>query len=52
MNQIKYEQQANIEKKKHKLELGARLRTAEAEARKSLEERQNLEGQIRDMRKT
>jgi predicted nuclease with TOPRIM domain len=52
MKQIQYEQQSKIEKKKHKLELEARLRTAELEAQKSMEERQNLEGQIKDMKKT
>lgn len=52
MKQIQYEQQSKIEKKKHKLELEARLKTAELEAQKSMEERQNLEFQIKDMKKT
>lgn len=52
MKQIQYEQQSKIEKKKHKLELEARLKTAELEALKSMEERLNLESQIKDMKKT
>ena len=52
MKQIQYEQQSRIEKKKHKLELEARLKTAESEAQKSQEERLNLEQQIKDMRRT
>jgi hypothetical protein len=52
MKQIQYDQQTKIEKKKHKLELEARLKTAEMEAAKSAEERQNLEAQIKDMKRT
>ena len=52
MKQIQYEQSTRIEKKKHKLELEARLKTAELEAQKSQEERMNLEDQIVDMKKT
>lgn len=52
LNQIQAEQQTRIEKKKHKLELEARLKTAEVEAQKSQEERVNLEMQIIDMKRT
>ena len=52
LNQIQADQQAKIDKKKDKYELDARLRTAELEAQKSKEEREALEQQIADMRRT
>eukprot|EP00347_Sterkiella_histriomuscorum_P024415 403331194 len=51
MKQIQHEQLNRIEKQKHKLELEARLKTAEIEAQKSYEERQVLERQIKDLRR-
>ena len=50
MRQIQNEQLSRIEKHKHKLELEARLRTAEMEAQKGARERQQLEEQINELR--
>ena len=52
LNQIQADQQTKIDKKKDKYELEARLKTAELEAHKSKEERESLERQIAEMRKT
>jgi hypothetical protein len=46
------EQELRLEQKKDRLELEARLRTAEDEARKSQEERVNLEADLKNLRKT
>ncbi|CDW90324.1 UNKNOWN [Stylonychia lemnae] len=51
MRQIQLEQYNRIEKQKHKLELEARLKTAEIEAQKSMEERQILERSIKDLKR-
>lgn len=52
MRQIKSEQENRIEKTKHKMELEARLKTAEIEAKKSVEERACLEESIMELRKS
>lgn len=49
---VRLEQEQRLDHKKDKLELEARLKTAEEEARKSQEERVNLESDLRNLRKS